>query len=426
MNAQKLIYKVLPTLITTILFMNAGVIFLLRYGNNPAVIPLLFDTDENINRLLFYLNFFIPVIICWAAVYGCIFLSNFFTRGICIVTGFASAILSVYIFDDFFVLNFCLYTAYLIAVSISTGFPKNIILTLCSTVLFLFFMYHPQFMGTGPQKTGFIRPSVLVILPLLTAMLFLAVSMVLIHILVEKYTHALETITHLDMVEKKLVLFNHNLQELAKKSGAEAVKQDRLRFTQDLHDSCGYAFTNIILVSDAAVSRGKIEIDQIYEIFHKIRNLASKGLQETRETLHLIRKIQEPYAKSVETVYQLKTIFEDATGIRVDIEWGNMKIEYGPVINKILARIIQESFTNSVRHGKATHIVIRFWEFNHKLSMIVTDNGIGAQVIVKGIGLAGMEERLHSVGGKIDVALPPEGGFRLIITIPIIEGKVYG
>jgi signal transduction histidine kinase len=426
MNAQKLFYKVLPTLITTILFMNAVVIFLLRYGNNPGVIPPLFDTDENINRLLFYLNFFIPVIVCGAAVYGCIFFSNFFTRGICIVAGFASAILSVYIFDDFFALNFCLYTAYLIAVSISTGFPKNIILILCSTALFLFFMHHPQFMGMGPQKTSFIRPSLLVILPLLTAMFFLAVSMILINILVEKYTHALETITHLDMVEKKLVLFNHNLQELAKKSGAEAVKRDRLRFTQDLHDSCGYAFTNIILVSDAAVSRGKIEIDQIYEIFHKIRNLASKGLNETRETLYLIRKIQEPYAKSVETIYQLKTIFEDATGIQVDIEWGNMKFEYGPTINNILARIIQEAFTNSVRHGQATHILIQFWEFPQELSMIVTDNGIGAQVIVKGIGLAGMEERLNSVGGKIEAALPPEGGFRLIITIPIIGGKVYG
>jgi signal transduction histidine kinase len=53
--------------------------------------------------------------------------------------------------------------------------------------------------------------------------------------------------------------------------------------------------------------------------------------------------------------------------------------------------------------------------------MTVTDNGIGASVIVKGIGLAGMEERVESIGGNLEVSLPPEGGFRLGITIPLID-----
>jgi signal transduction histidine kinase len=155
------------------------------------------------------------------------------------------------------------------------------------------------------------------------------------------------------------------------------------------------------------------------EIFHQIRNLASRGLNDTRETLHLIRKIQEPYHKSVETVYQLKKIFEEVAGIMVTVEWGNMKSDYGPAINKVLFRIIQEAFTNSIRHGKASRILIHFWEFPREFTMTVTDNGIGAENIVKGIGLAGMEERLEPVGGTLAVSSPPEGGFRLRISIPL-------
>jgi signal transduction histidine kinase len=156
------------------------------------------------------------------------------------------------------------------------------------------------------------------------------------------------------------------------------------------------------------------------EIFHKIRNLASRGLNDTRETLHLIRKIQEPYHESITAIYQLKKIFEEVTGIAVTVEWGNMKSDYGPAINRVLTRIIQEAFTNSIRHGKASRILIQFWEFPNEFTMTVTDNGIGAANIVKGIGLAGMEERLGSAGGTLAVSLPPEGGFRLKITIPLV------
>jgi signal transduction histidine kinase len=99
---------------------------------------------------------------------------------------------------------------------------------------------------------------------------------------------------------------------------------------------------------------------------------------------------------------------------------GNMKNDYGPAVNKVISRIIQESFTNSIRHGRASRIQIQFWEFPHEFTMTVTDNGIGADNIVKGIGLAGMEERLEPVGGALVVSSPQEGGFRLRITIPLV------
>jgi signal transduction histidine kinase len=236
----------------------------------------------------------------------------------------------------------------------------------------------------------------------------------------DKYIYSQQTIEHLNFVSTKLLLFNHRLQELAKQRGEEAVKQDRLRFTRDLHDSCGYAFSNIILVTDAAVSRGEMGTAHSQEIFHQIRNLASRGLNDTRETLHLIRKIQEPYHESIEAIYQLKKIFEEVTGIAVTVEWGNMKRDYGPAINRVLTRIVQEAFTNSIRHGKASRILIHFWEFSREFTMTVTDNGIGAVNIVKGIGLAGMEERLESAGGTLAVSSPPEGGFRLRIAIPLV------
>jgi signal transduction histidine kinase len=268
-------------------------------------------------------------------------------------------------------------------------------------------------------------------------MLVPAATIILLRFFADKYIQEKEVTAHLNLVGTQLVLFNHHLQEMAKTRGEEAVKQDRLRFTRDLHDGCGYAFTNIIAVTDAAVSCGEMDTANSQEILQRIRNLATEGFRETREILHLIRSIQEPYTKSVDTVLELKKIFEEVTDIQVAVEWGNMRQDYGPAVNRVLTRIVQEAFTNSVRHGKANLIQIHFWEFPASapaggdssagepapdggvLTMTVSDNGIGARQVVKGIGLAGMEERLVSVGGTMDILSSGDLGFRLRVKIPL-------
>ena len=82
---------------------------------------------------------------------------------------------------------------------------------------------------------------------------------------------------------------------------------------------------------------------------------------------------------------------------------------------------MQESLTNAVRHGKATQVTVYFFDDGNFLQMTVKDNGIGSKHIVQGIGLAGMEERLHAVGGLLETGSSAEGGFELVIKIPLVQ-----
>jgi signal transduction histidine kinase len=403
--------------------LSALIVFTLKYNTPAAEIPLVIGADKTLNRVIFLRTFYIPFTLYSAALFGCIFSSVPFLRRLCLITGFAAAVLSVYALNDLFTINLFIYLAYITALMVFPP-PKCLILSLCCILLFLLFMIHPSFMGLSLGGSQFVKPSFSETYTMTIILCFASLTVVLLRFFMGKYIYDKKTIGHLNFVSTKLLLFNHRLQELVKQRGEEAEKQERLRLTRDLHDSCGYAFSNIILVADAAVSCGEMGTASSQEIFHKIRNLASKGLNDTRDTLHLIRKIQEPYHQSIETIYQLKEIFEEVTGIAVSVEWGNIKPDYGPAINRVLMRIIQEAFTNSIRHGKATHILMHFWEFPQGFTMTVTDNGIGSSNIVKGIGLAGMEERLESVGGSLAVSSPPEGGFRLKITIPLVNKGV--
>jgi signal transduction histidine kinase len=420
MKAQVLFRKIVPATLVAAPLVHALSVFSVQY-NDGAAVPLIVNIEESTNRTIFYLNFYLPFALCAAVLFVGLFASSRYVRGICLVPAFAAAVLCVYSLDDIFTIKIYMYAAYLVAAAFAFPLAESFILVGGAVPLLLLFMLHPAFMGKSPFGADFANPSGPETASVITFLILFSAMVLALRFFMDKYLFDKAALSHLKSVDEKLVLFNQKLQELAKQRGEEAVKEERLRFTRDLHDSCGYAFTSIILVTDAAVSCGQMEAERMQETFQRIRSLAGKGLNETRETLYSIRKLREPYTDSVQTIHQLAAIFREVTGIPVEVVWGNIQQEYGTTVNKIIARIMQEAFTNSIRHGKATRITVHFWEFPQVLAMTVTDNGIGARLVIKGIGLAGMEERLSAVGGSLEASLPEEGGFRLKITIPVVE-----
>ena len=400
---------------------SACVIFSLKYALPGTVLPLFFDSGESANRMYFFLNFYISLFISALCLYSCLFAANFFIRGAVYIAGLCSAVIACYVLNDLLTINLCIYSAYVLTSAAAFSPPKNFIITAFALFFFAVFLFHPAFLGPVGSIDRFFIPSYEDFIILLLNLVILSAALAAMSYIAEKLSSTEATVTHLNAVGAKMLLFNHRLQEYVKNSGEEIVKKDRLRFTSELHDSCGYVFTNIIAVTEAAMSFSRMKPEKARNTLQIIRDQAQQGLHRTRETLHMIRELQDPASGSIDTVYEMKTIFQEVTGIQVDIESGNMKHDYGPTINTVLTRIVQEAFTNSIRHGQASRILINFWEFPECLTMTVSDNGIGARHIVKGIGLAGMEERLAAVGGAMEVFSPEDGGFRLKVTIPLVE-----
>jgi signal transduction histidine kinase len=447
---ERLFLQLVPALLAVSLLAAAGAFFTVKYAGAGAALPPIFDADPRTNRSLYLVNFYVPHGLYALALGGCLFFRGFLVRGFCLLIAFAAAVVAGYVLEDFFTIKFCLYGAFTIIVSSAFSFPRNVWITAGAVILFEVFLFYPGLFGGPAAAPGSRSPAWGFMLPVYLFPLCV-LSMSIRH-LTERYKNSEAMVAHLNLVGAQLTLFNHRLQEYVKNSGEEAVKQDRLRFTRDLHDACGYVFTNIIAITDAAMSFADMEPGRRQDTFQLVQNQAREGLQRTRETLHMIRELQDPIPGSIDTLFKMKSIFEEVTGIRVEIESGNMRQDYGPAVNRVLTRIVQEAFTNSVRHGKASLIQIHFWEFpagagsfaafkaspaceqrgtaaklqgNLRgkspavLTMTVSDNGAGARQVVKGIGLAGMEERLVGVGGTMDILSSGDGGFRLRVKIPL-------
>ena len=413
--------KVFPAVMAAVLFSSAFIVFTQKYAISNIPLPYIFHSIDSENRMLFLINFYFPFGVSVLCFYICLFLRRFLVRIFCLSTGLIMAIIASYVLSDFFTIIFCIYGAYILISAVSFTPPKNYFLTAAVFTVLLISIFHPVFLGAVIGDLRNITPIQNELTVLMIYFAILAATFLSVRFLIEKLINSEAAAAHLNAVSAKMLLFNHRLQEYVINSGEEIVRKDRLRFTRDLHDSCGYVFTNIIAVTEAAMSFSSMEPEKMRSTYQLISNQARQGLKQTRETLHMIRKLEDPAARSIDTIYEMKSIFQEVTNIRVDIESGNMKQDYGPAVNTVLTRIVQEAFTNSIRHGQASQILIHFWEFPESLSMTVTDNGIGAQQIVKGIGLAGMEERLAAVGGSLEAFSPEDGGFRLKVFIPLVR-----
>ena len=408
----------LPGIICAILLIYACLNFIYIYQIPPDTYTAPADI-HSLNRQSFFVTFYVFIGFCTVF----LILSYIFRRQtyrvLTIIPSFVCIVLAVYAVPDFFTIKVYLYSAWIITAVMLQDIPLNMIIGFTGTCTAAFFLLFPDVLGidiisnivkTDMRIERYTYPVYLFGILILTATIRYAV---------EKWNESVDTVLHLHTIMTQMSTLNHKLQKAAKKWREDAAEEERLRISRDMHDSLGYVFTNIIALMDGAVSSNGENWKQLQEICQIVRDQAKTGLTETRKTLHAIRNIKEPFFRSIDTLYQLKKIFEEVTGIHIVIETGNIKQNYGLAVNTVLVRSLQEAFTNSVRHGRATHIEIQLWEFPDYLSMTITDNGIGSKKIVKGIGLAGMEERLMKVGGSLETLSPQEGGFRLIITIPL-------
>ena len=88
-------------------------------------------------------------------------------------------------------------------------------------------------------------------------------------------------------------------------------------------------------------------------------------------------------------------------------------------------RIVQEALVNAAKHAQAKRALVYVRREANMLRCAVRDNGIGfdpreAQTRAgRGLGLTSMRERLHPLGGSLEIHSSAETGTEVLITLPL-------
>lgn len=324
-----------------------------------------------------------------------------------------------YSLNDFLTIRLLLYLAFQTVLLSLVSYPYDLPLPPLLALGALFLQLLPPFLGENDlndQLRAIQTEELVTFMAILLLGAYLEIAVRHYHSLHEK---AKEQIEILNTTITKLTIFSQSLQTYARTAEMEAAKKERFRISREIHDISGYMFTNIIAMMDAIMATGCRNSDQTSDMCSAARSQAQEGLVETRRALHLLRKSDSEREVGMRAIYKIKKIFESTTGVQVEIESGNMEASFGDELDLILYRIVQEGLTNALRHGHATRVRILFWIVDESVQVIILDNGTGAKKIIKGIGLAGMEERISRQGGVVRAENAPEGGFQLTVTIPL-------
>ena len=213
---------------------------------------------------------------------------------------------------------------------------------------------------------------------------------------------------------------------------AHDILRERHRLSREIHDTTTQTISalrwQIQQLHQRVVQKG-VEPSEIIEL----ENLATKAYSECRESLDLLRS-QSSEGNFVPDLKDYLKYLNDSTGINfvLNVETEGLRIK--ALVGLQLMRICQEAFCNIKNHSGAQNVNVLITSENHHLTMSIGDDGSGFDSIayyrdaklLKGQGLAIMQERTESVGGKFRVLSIPGKGTEIQVEIPVDsrDGKV--
>jgi signal transduction histidine kinase len=120
--------------------------------------------------------------------------------------------------------------------------------------------------------------------------------------------------------------------------------------------------------------------------------------------------------------------FSKRTGIRAQLSHEDVDERMPPDVEVCLYRIVQEALTNVARHSGALSCSVSLRRVGAQVELVVEDSGrglgsaSGSADARRGLGLMGMRERAQSLAGRFTIADRPEGGTRIVVTLPVGAG----
>lgn len=220
-------------------------------------------------------------------------------------------------------------------------------------------------------------------------------------------------------MEKKLEFNDLNI--FLKNNQLSAVirtlESDRKRIAQDLHDDISSKL-NVISLNCHLLKIPNLPQKDIEEITKNIIEYTSKALDSSRKmTYSLLPPVLDKFGLHAGIEELCAELIGDGV-VTIQYE-NNLSFDFKENNRHIhIFRILQELFSNSIQHGKATSISVFFDEIDGKRTCRYSDNGIGFDLNQladhKGLGMRNVVSRVAVLGGNLSIESQMNNGISVI------------
>lgn len=180
-------------------------------------------------------------------------------------------------------------------------------------------------------------------------------------------------------------------------------EKERKRIAQDLHDGIN-GDLSVIKFKITSIDLDKFDSNDNSE-FNTAVNMLDNAIDQIRHISHNLTPPSLQNFKLVDTIKQHCTKLESSNDINIDFQnYGNF-----PSLSEdheiAIFRIIQEALNNTIKHAKASEVLVQINAHDDTIDLIVEDNGIGfnPKKNTDGIGLKNIKSRSEFLKAKLQI-----------------------
>jgi two-component system sensor histidine kinase DesK len=212
----------------------------------------------------------------------------------------------------------------------------------------------------------------------------------------------------------RLLLTIAELRATREQLAEAAVRRERDRFSDDLHDLLGHSLS-VIVVSAQVIQRVAADPGETTSIAGEIERVGRRALDDVRAAV---------------LGYRSHSYAEESAELQRALRTAGITPEFGePVplpsqLDATLSLVLREAVTNVVRHSQATRCQVELRNrpiaSGSEFVLTVTDNGTGDTAAVEraDAGLASIRARIAEHDGRLTVTPVEPHGLQLTVVIP--------
>ena len=224
--------------------------------------------------------------------------------------------------------------------------------------------------------------------------------------------------------QRELALAYDDLRNVTRRLES-AKEEERLSVSRELHDELGQSLTAAklglqMLKRHQPAEREQKRVDETVAILDgmigQVRNISLSLRPPLLDEAGLVPALEQ----------HLDSLAE-RSGVNIELDATSSISPETPGVRIVLFRVVQEAVSNALRHAGARNIVVRLAAEADGIRLQVHDDGIGfdSEAVHKRarrgqhLGIVGMAERVHGVGGRFSVQADEGAGSHIDAWVPL-------
>ncbi len=200
-------------------------------------------------------------------------------------------------------------------------------------------------------------------------------------------------------------------------------EEERVRLAREVHDGPAQVLANVLMGLEHAINLHTSQHPTLPEFLDELRTAARQGLHEVRGFIADLRPAALDQGLPNALAEYVRS-YQRTTTVNVTLDLHAWPPSVPDETEIVLYRIVQEALQNINKHARNATVLIRSFQRDGELVMVIRDDGPGfdpREVLRRSgkesWGLTSMRERIALVGGHFAIASRPGAGTEVTLRI---------